>query len=393
VDYQWFGAMELIKLIIRNALRQRLRAALTMLGMAVAILAFCLLRTVVDAWYAGVSAASPNRLVTRNAVSLIMPLPISYRQKILQVPGVNKVAYANWFGGVYIDEKHFFPRMAVGPDIFFDLFPEFIIPEDQLKAFQKQRNACIAGRKLVQKYGWKLGDAINLTGNIYPGDWQLVLRGVYSGATKTTDETQFFFQWDYLDEVMKKNNPLRSGYAGWYVVQIRNPFESGPISQNIDALFKNSWAETLTETEKAFQMGFVAMTDAIVMAVRIVSFVVIGVILLVLANTMTMTARERMPEYAVLKTLGFGNRFLFLLISGESITLALVGGLLGMILAFPVAHIFAKEMSTLLPVFHIQLETLLFATALCFAIGLLAAIFPTWRAVRIRIAPALCHVG
>ena len=290
--------------------------------------------------------------------------------------------------------RHFFPRMAVGPDIFFDLFPEFLIPEDQLKAFQKERNACIAGRKLVQKYGWKLGDTINLTGNIYPGDWQFVLRGVYHGATKTTDETQFFFRWDYVDEVLKKNMPLRSGYAGWYVVQIRNPQESGAISQTIDALFKNSWAETLTETEKAFQMGFVAMTDAIVIAVRIVSFVVIGVILLVLANTMTMTARERMSEYAVLKTLGFGNRFLFCLISGESVAIALLGGILGMALAFPVAHVFGKEMSMLLPVFHIHWKTLLFATSLCLAIGLLAAALPTWRAIRIRIAtrPEPCRL-
>jgi putative ABC transport system permease protein len=385
--------MELIKLILRNTLRQRLRAALTIMGMAVAILAFCLLRTVVDAWYAGVAAASPNRLVTRNAVSLIFPMPINYRQKILQVPGVSRVAYANWFGGVYIDERNFFPRMAVGPEIFFDLFPEFVLPDDHLKAFQKQRNACIAGQKLVQKYGWKLGDTINLTGNIYPGDWQFVLSGVYRGATKTTDETQFFFRWDYLDEVLKKNMPYLSGYAGWYVVQIRNPFESGAISRTIDALFKNSWAETLTETEKAFQMGFVAMTDAIVTAVRMVSFVVIGVILLVLANTMTMTARERMSEYAVLKTLGFGNRFLFFLISGESVTLALLGGLLGMALAFPVADVFAAEMSTLLPVFHIHWKTLLLATVLCLAIGLLASAFPTWRATRIRIASALSHIG
>ena len=385
--------MELLKLILRNTMRQHLRATLTILGMAVAILAFCLLRTVVDAWYAGVSAASPNRLVTRSAVSLLFPLPISYRQKIQQVPGVQQVAYANWFAGVYIDERHFFPRMAVGPEQFFDLFPEFLIPDDQLKAFQKQRNACVAGRKLVQKYGWKLGDTIHLTGNIYPGDWQLVLRGIYRGATKTTDETQFFLRWDYLDEVLKKDAPHRSGYAGWYVIQIHNPFESAAISRTIDALFKNSWAETLTETEKAFQMGFVAMTDAIVIAVRVVSLVVIGVILLVLANTMTMTARERMNEYAVLKTLGFGNGFLFCLIAGEAVAIALLGGALGMVLAFPAAHLFAQEMSTLLPVFHLQWQTLLLATALCFAIGLLAALLPTWRATRIRIASALGHTG
>lgn len=385
--------MEVLKLILRNTLRQKLRLILTVLGMAVAILAFCLLRTVVDAWYAGVSAASPNRLITRNAVSLIFPLPISYRQKILQVPGVTQVGYANWFGGVYIDERHFFPRMAVGPDSFFDLFPEFLIPQDQLRAFQKQRNACIAGRKLIQKYGWKIGDSIPLAGNIYPGDWQFVLQGIYDGANKTVDETQFFFHWDYLDETLKKTMPVRSGYAGWYVVQIKNPFEGAAISKSIDMLFKNSWAETLTETEKAFQMGFVAMTDAIVIAVRIVSFVVIGVILMVLANTMSMTARERISEYAVLKTLGFGNRFLFGIIAGESLTIALSGGLLGMALSFPVAHIFSREMGALLPVFHIQLETLLIASGLCVGIGLVGALFPAWKASRVRIATALSYLG
>lgn len=228
--------MELIKLIVRNTGRHRLRSVLTILGMAVAILAFCLLRTVVDAWYAGVAGASPNRLVTRNAVSLIFPMPISYKQKILQVPGVSKVTYANWFGGVYVDEKQFFPRMAVGAESFFDLFPEFIVPPDQLRAFMNQRNACIAGRKLIDKYGWKIGDAIPLTGNIYPGEWRFVLRGIYRGASKSTDETQFFFRWDYLDEALKKTSPFRSGQAGWYVVQIENPVESQDVSQAIDAL-------------------------------------------------------------------------------------------------------------------------------------------------------------
>lgn len=385
--------MELIKLIVRNTGRHRLRSLLTILGMAVAILAFCLLRTVVDAWYAGVAGASPNRLVTRNAVSLIFPMPISYKQKILQVPGVSKVTYANWFGGVYVDEKQFFPRMAVGAESFFDLFPEFIVPPDQLRAFMNQRNACIAGRKLIDKYGWKIGDAIPLTGNIYPGEWRFVLRGIYRGASKSTDETQFFFRWDYLDEALKKTSPFRSGQAGWYVVQIENPVESQDVSQAIDALFKNSSAETLTETEKAFQLGFVAMTDAIVISIRIVSFVVIGVILMVLANTMAMTARDRMSEYAVLKTLGFGNTFLFLLIAGESITIAMCGGILGMGLTFPTAAVFSKELGTLRPIFHVGWVTLLMGSGVTVGIGLLSALLPAWRATRVEIAEALRHIG
>lgn len=385
--------MQLLKLIIRNTGRHRLRTSLTVMGMAVAILAFCLLRTVVDAWYAGVAGSSPNRLVSRNAVSLIFPLPFSYKQKILQVPGVTQVAYANWFAGVYVDEKQFFPRMAIGSENFFDLFPEFLIPADQLRVFKSQRNACVAGKKLIDKYGWKLGDTIPLTGNIYPGEWRFVLRGIYQGATKSTDETQFFFHWDYLDESLKKTAPFRSGKVGWYIVQIREPMEAQEISQAIDAMFKNSSAETLTETEKAFQLGFVAMTDAIVISIRIVSFVVIAVILTVLANTMAMTARDRMSEYAVLKTLGFGNGFLFVLIAGESVAIAMFGGIAGMALSFPVADVFAQRMGTLLPVFHVQWTTLAMSTGITIGIGIIAALFPAWRAMRVGIAEALSHVG
>jgi len=385
--------MELLKLIFRNTLRQRLRSALTIFGMAVAILAFCLLQTVVNAWFAGVSAAAPDRLVTRNSVSLIFPLPLSYRQKILQVDGVKRVAFGNWFGGVYIDERHFFPRMAIGGNDYFDLAPEVILPPDQVKAFWRRRDACIAGRKLIEKYRWKIGDAITLTGNIYPGEWRFVLVGVYTGATKSIDETQFFFRWDYLDETVKKIMPSRGGKVGWYIVQVKDPVQSAEVSRAIDALFKNSWAETLTETEKAFQLGFVAMTDAIVVAVRVVSYVVIGVILIILANTMAMTSRERMPEYATLKTLGFGNRFLIVLIAGESVCIAMLGGITGMALAFPVAGVFSEHLGTLLPIFHIHWETLLASFSISLGIGLLAAALPAWRAVRVGIAEALSHAG
>jgi putative ABC transport system permease protein len=385
--------MELLKLILRNTLRHRLRATLTVIGMAVAILAFCLLRTVVEAWYIGVAAAAPNRLITRNAVSLIFTMPSAYRQKILQIAGVRKVAYANWFGGVYIDERHFFPRMAIGPEYFFDLYPEFIVSSEQLKAFRVQRNGAIAGRKIVKEYGWKLGDTITMSGNIYPGEWQFVLTGIYRGAAKSTDETQFFFRWDYLNEKVKQTTQRRADNVGWYVVQIDRPARAAEISQDIDAMFKNSLAETLTETEKAFQMSFVAMTEAIVIAVRVVSFVVIGVILLVLANTMAMTARERMSEYAVLKTLGFGNGFLVLLIAGESLAIAGFGGCLGMGLAFPTATVFSAKLGALLPVFEISRETLLFAVAVSCAIGLISAVFPAWRAAHVRVVEALRHIG
>lgn len=385
--------MELLKLIFRNSFRQRLRAALTICGMAVAVLAFCLLSTVVEAWYAGVSGASPNRLVVRNAVSLIFTLPITYRQKIMQVPGVSQVAYSSWFGGIYIDEKQFFPRMAVGPSNFFELFPEFIIPEDQLKAFWSERSACIVGRKLIEKYKWKIGDTIPIIGNIYPGNWDFVLRGVYRGATPSVDETQFLFRWDYLDERLQQTLKSLSGQVGWYIVQVKDPMQAALVSEGIDKLFKNSIAETITETEKAFQLGFVAMTSAIVIAIQVVSYVVIGVILVVLANTMAMSARERTSEYATLKAMGFGGGFVFSLILGESLVMSLCGTAVGVGLTLPIAKVFSKELGALLPIFHVSAATLLTGAGLSLAIGFLAALIPGIRVMRLRIVDGLGHLG
>jgi len=386
--------MQFLKLVIRNTFRQRLRTTLTIFGMAIAILAFCLLDTILEAWYTGVNTASPNRLVCRNSVSLIFPLPLSYRPRIRMVSGVDRVVFANWFGGVYVDERNFFPRIAIGPEDYFDVASEFLLPRDQLKAFWKQRNACIAGRKTVERYGWKLGDTITLTGNIYPGEWSFVLRGVYTGATKSIDETLFFFRWDYLDETLKKNMVRRAGQVGWYLIQIRNPADAGQISETVDDLFKNSSAETLTETEKAFATGFLAMTEAIVIAVRIVSYVVIGVILVVLVNTMAMSSRERTPEYAILKTMGFGNKHLWLLIAGESVFISMLGAAVGLALSFPAASVFSSNTGSLLPVFHTNISKMLYlCTSISFGIGIVSALLPIWSASRIRIAEALRHLG
>lgn len=386
--------MQLLKLAIRNAFRQKLRTILTIFGMAVAILAFCLFDTVVNAWYVGVDTASPNRLISRNSVSLIFPLPLNYRSRILQVPGIDQVAYANWFGGVYIDEHHFFPRLAVGPENYFDILSEFVVSKDELKAFWKERNACIVGRRLIEQYGWKPGDTIVLTGNIYPGEWRFVLRGVYRGASESVDETLFFMRWDYLDEKLKASMPTRAGQVGWYVIKVRDPADAGSISEAVDVLFRNSSAETLTETEKSFQADFLAMTEAIVVAVRIVSYVVIGVILMVLVNTMVMTSRERTPEYAILKTLGFGSRHLWFLIAGESIFISMLGAAFGMALSYPAASVFSSNSGSLLSVLRVHFtKTFFFCASTGLGIGFLSAVIPIWSAGRIRIADALRHVG
>ncbi len=383
----------MFKLTWRNTIRHPLRAALTVLGMAVAVLAFALLRTMVAAWYSGAEAASPARLVTRNAISLIFPLPMAYLTKIQSLPGIAAVAYGNWFGGVYIDERHFFPQFAVDERHYFDLYPEYVMPEYQKLAFIQDRRGAAAGRALAQRYGWRLGDAIVLKGTIYPGEWRFILRAIYTGAEPQTDEGRFYFHWEYLNESLKKKADSRADQVSWFTIKVTRPELAAQAAAAVDAMFQNSLAETITETEKAFYLGFVSMMETILLAIQVVSWVVIGVILVVLANTMAMSARERLGEYAVLKTMGFKARHLAGLIFGESLLLALAGGLVGLALTFPAVHVFRTQLGQYFRVFPLTRATLMVGLAVALAVGFLAAALPAWRAARVSIAEALRKVG
>jgi putative ABC transport system permease protein len=381
------------KLILRNAFRHKLRTLLTILGLVIAVLAFGLLQTVVGAWYAGVEASSSTRLVTRNSISLVFSLPLTYGEKIRQIEGVSAISRANWFGGVYIDKRNFFPQFAVDAAPYFELYPEFRIEPEQKKAFMLDRKGCVVGRKLAQTYGWKIGDTLPLRGTIFPGDWEFVVRAIYTGAEAKTDESQFFFHWDYLNETLKKTAPRRANQVGIFLVGIADADAAAQISRRIDETFRNSLAETLTETEKAFQLSFISMTEAIVAAIRIVSFVVIVIIMAVMANTMAMSARERLSEYATLKALGFGPVFLRALIYGESLLIALLGGVLGIIATLPVVSWFGALMVKLFPVFQVSPRTLVMQMGAVLLVGCIAAIVPGARAARIRIAEGLRAVG
>jgi putative ABC transport system permease protein len=382
-----------LKLILRNSLRHKLRTALTTLGIVVAVLAFGLLQTLVDAWYAGAEAASGTRLVTRNAISLVFPLPITYADRIRQVRGVTSVSWANWFGGVYVSERNFFPQFAVEPRSYFGLYPEYLVPPDQMKAFLFDRKGCAVGRKLADTYGWKLGDVVPLRGTIFPGTWEFVVRAIYTGKAANTDTSQFFFHWDYLNETLKRTAPRRANSTGIFLVGIADADASAQVAGAIDRTFRNSLAETLTETEKAFQLGFVSMSEAIVAAIRTVSFVVIAIIMAVMANTMAMSARERLSEYATLKALGFRPGFLRRLIAGESLLIALAGGAIGVAATFPVTAAFGPALGTLFPVFQVSTQTILLQLCAALVIGLVAAVAPSIRASRVRIAEGLRAVG
>jgi putative ABC transport system permease protein len=380
-------------LVIRNALRHKLRTALTVVGIVVAITAFGLLRTIVDAWYAGANASSSARLVTRSSVSLVFPLPLTYAQKIRQVDGVQAVSWMNWFGGVYITERNFFPQFAVDPASFLDMYPEFILAPEARKAFLTDRQGAVVGRKLADQYGWKVGDQIPLRGTIYPGTWTFNLRGIYDGVDKSTDQSQMLFHWDLLNEKVRKIYPRRADQTGLFVVRLKDPQQAAEVSTAIDATFKNSLAETLTETEKAFQLSFVAMTETILLAIQAVSFVIVVIIMAVMANTMAMTARERGPEYATMKALGFGNGYVAGLIFAESMGIALAGGLLGIALTFPLAAWFADAMGSLFPIFFVSERTVAMQLGAALVIGAVAAGLPAWRTARVRIIDGLRAVA
>ena len=380
-------------LVLRNAFRHKLRTTLTMVGIIVAIVAFGLLRTIVDAWYAGAEATSSARLISRNAISLVFSLPLNYAQKIRQIEGVSSVSWANWFGGVYIKESNFFPQFAVDPTTYLEMYPEYVLKPEEKKAFLVDRAGAVVGRKLADEYGWKVGDQIPLRGTIYPGTWNFTLRGIYDGVDAKVDETQFLFHWQFLNESIKARFPRRADQTGVYVVEIRDPGQAAEVSARVDATFKNSLAETLTETEKAFQLGFVAMTEAILVAIQAVSFVVIIIIMAVMANTMAMTARERYAEYATMKALGFGGGFVALLIVAESVGIALVGGLIAVLLTIPIADVFGNAMGTLFPVFFVSQETIVMQMGAALIVGLVASAVPAWRAGRVRIVDGLRTVA
>lgn len=385
--------MYYVKLILRNALRHKLRTGLTVLGIFVAILAFGLLRTVVEAWFAGADNASSTRLVTRNSISLVFPLPLTYGERIRRIEGVTRVSYANWFGAVYVSEKNFFPQFAIDAETYFPLYPEYRIPPEQMKAFLLDRKGCIVGRKLAAQHGFKVGDVVPLRGTIYPGTWEFKVDAIYDGADARTDTAQFFLHWDYLNETLKKTVPRRANSVGVYIIGIDQAQNAAAVSAAVDASFRNSLAETLTETEKAFQLGFVAMTEAIVIAIQVVSFLVIFVIMAVMANTMAMTARERLAEQATMKALGFGPAWLAALILGESLAIALAGAMAGILATRPVAEWFASRLGTLFPVFGVSDRTTMMQLGAALFVAAVAALFPAVHAARLRIVDGLRNIG
>ena len=378
--------MKFLPLIIANLFRKKIRTTLTIGSFAVALFLFGLLVVVRGAFSQGVDVAGADRLVLINRVSIIQPLPLSYRDRLLRIPGVKQVMFDNWFGGVYQDERNFFPQFAVDTDNQRAMFPEFEVSEDQWQAFVADREGAIVGEGLAKRFGWKVGDRIPIKGTIYPGQWEFNIRGIYHGKRVQDDTTQFWFHWKYLEE-----RSQFKGYVGWYTVRVANPDQSAQVAKAIDQEFANSPWETKTDTEKAFAASWVKQMGNIEFLILSIGGVVFFTLLLVTGNTMAIAVRERIGELAILKAVGYSDTFVLLLVLAESLLVAAVGGGLGLVLA-KLFTLGGDPTHGLLPYFYLPPAAMVTGVTVALTVGIIAGILPALSAMRLRVVDALRRV-
>jgi len=376
-----------LPLLLANVTRKKARLALTVGSYAVALFLFGVLAAVQTAFNQGLEVAGADRLIVRNKVSLIMPLPYAYRDRILLVPGVRKVTYATWFGGIYQDERNFFANFAIDSDHYLEVYPEFRVEPSQWTDFLRDRQACAVGRKLAERFGWKLGDRIPLKGTIWTGVWEFNLRAIYEGSRPEDDTQQFWFRYDYLEE----RRPFGKGTVGWYVVQVGDPDRAAAAAAAINDRFANSSYETAAETEKAFAAGFVRQMGNIQALILSIGSVVFFTLLLVTGNVMAIAVRERMGEIGVLKTLGYSDGAVLALILSESCLYALLGGGAG-VLGAKAFTLGGDPTQGLLVAFYFSPQKMALGLSFALLVGLLAGLLPALAAMRLKIVDALRRV-
>lgn len=380
--------MKFLPLLFANLGRKKIRTTLTLGSFAVALFLFGLLATIRAAFNQSIDVAGADRLVVVSRVSIIQPLPFAHRDRIARIPGISLVSYANWFGGVYQDERNFFPQFAVEPESWKAMYPEFVIPDDQWRAFVADRAGCIAGRSTADRFGWKIGDRIPIRGTIFPGAWEFNLRGIYAGTRPTDDLTQFWFQSRYLEE---RAPQWAKGYVGWYVVRIDDPDQALAITKAIDERFANSAFETRAQSEKAMAASFVKQMGNIEFLMLSIGGVVFFTLLLVTGNTMAGAVRERTGELAVLKAMGYSDRFVLGFVLVESCLIACAGGALGLGL-IKLLTLGGDPTRGMLPIFYLPPEALGIGAALALGVGLLAGLLPALAARRLEVVEALRRI-
>jgi putative ABC transport system permease protein len=382
--------MKYSRLILANLFRKKIRLILTLGSFAVALFLFAFLGVVKDAFGRGADVAGADRLVVINRTSIINTIPLSYRDKILRIPGVASITHNNWFGGIYQDEKNFFPQFVIDPENQRQVFPELIVPEDQWNAFVKDRQGAIVGQKTAERFHWKIGDRIPIKTTLYGGGtWEFNIDGVYHGKRPQDDETQFWFQWDYFEERI----PDRvKGQIGWYVLRVKSVDDAAAVAKGIDEEFANSPSETKTQTESAFAASWVKQFGNIQFLILAIGAVVFFTLLLVTGNTMAIAVRERTGELAVLKAIGFSDTAVLFFVLGESLVIALIGGLLGLGLAALAIPALGAALNGLLPSLVLSKTILILGLGTAILVGLISGLLPGISAMRMRVVTALRRV-
>jgi putative ABC transport system permease protein len=382
--------MKFARIIFANLLRKKVRLLLTIGSFAVALFLFAFLAVVNDAFQRGADVAGADRLVIINRTSIINTMPLAHRDKILRIPGVKYITHNNWFGGIYKDEKNFFPQFVIDPENQRQVIPELIVPDDQWNAFVKDRQGAIVGAQTAERFHWKIGDRIPIKTTLYGGGaWEFNLDGIYHGKRPQDDETQFWFQWDYFEE---KLSPSMKGQIGWFVLKLDSPDDAVRVSKAIDAEFANSPYETRTETESAFAANWVKQFGNIKFLIVSVGTVVFLTLLLVTGNTMAISVRERTPELAVFKAVGYSDRIVLFFVLAESLLIALIGGGLGLLFSVVAVPVLAKALNGLLPSLVLSTSVLAFGIVLAILVGIISGVLPGLNAMHMRVVNALRRV-
>jgi putative ABC transport system permease protein len=379
--------MKFFPLLWSSLWRKKFRSVFTLLSIFVAFLLFGLLMTIRTAFSFGVEIAGLDRLVLIHKVSLIMPLPISYQERLRATEGVTLVTHNSWFGGVYQDPSNFFAQIVVDPEPFMTLYPEYKLPPDQFKAWLGDRQGAIVGADLARRFNWKIGDRIPIQGTIWQPKqgqvWEFNIAGIYDGEAGV-DKTQFFFRYDYLNE----NRRVGDGLIGWYIVKIADPSQAQQMGAKFDAMFANSSAETKTTTEKGFVDGFAKQVGDIGAIMIAILVAVLFTMMLVAANTMAQSVRERTSEVGVLKTLGFSNASILMLVLGEAILITVIGGGLGLAASW----LFVQQgdpTGGMLPIFMLPTRDVVTGVVLIVLLGIAAGALPAFTAMQLKITEAL----
>ena len=384
--------MKFLPLVLRNLLRRKVRTIFTILSIVIAFLLFGVLMAIRAAFSMGIDIAGADRLMVIHRVSIIQPLPQSYGPKIRSTPGVTDLTHANWFGGYYQDPNNFMANMAVDPESWLRMYPEFEVPEERKKAWLANRAGAIVGIDTAKKFNWKVGDRVPLISPIYRkpdgSPWDFVIEGIYDSTQRGVDKTQFFFHYDYMNETLRAANVGFRDIIGWYVFRVADPATADQVAKRVDAMFENSAAETKTATEKVFTAEWAKQVGDIGAIMIAITAVVMGFILFVAGNSMAQSVRERISELGVLKTLGFSDGRVLALVLIESCTMAVVGGGLGLLLAWA---IIAQGDPTggFLPIFHFPPRDLVFGVALVALLGIGTGLIPAIQARRLKIVDAL----